>query len=530
MKRSAVVIRHSARTLLLVVITGAATLLLLRTLPSGFLTTEDQGYLMVSVQLPDAASAERTEKAIEKAVAIIRAEEGVRYEASSAGFDLISGVSATSSGIIFVTLEPYGKRSRSAAEIAESLNERLYAEVLDGSFYAFEPPSIPGLGVTSGVTFMLQNRGSGDVRYLADEAKRFMDQMREMPEIASVSTQFDAEVPQRHLVINEPLALQQGVDVEALRELITTMYGGEYVGNFNRFGRLYQTYIQADSEYRRTESDIEGFYINNSRGESIPVSSFVELRDTVGVEYINQFNLYDAIAINATPATGVSSTSAMEALERLAEEQLPEDVTLAWSGVSYQEANASTGGVTYLLALIFVFLALAALYNSWALPMSVLLGVPLALCGSLLFVWLGHLLNPIYVDNIFMKVSLVMLIGLSAKSAILVVEYADRKFFDEGLNLGEAALAAAKLRLRPILMTAVAFIVGIMPLVFASGAYSVARNIMGVSLVGGMLVATLLGIFVYPALYYLVGRVAKFEKRREKKHKQQVEYERESTL
>jgi HAE1 family hydrophobic/amphiphilic exporter-1 len=256
----------------------------------------------------------------------------------------------------------------------------------------------------------------------------------------------------------------------------------------------------------------------------------VELRDTVGVEYINQFNLYDAIAINATPASGVSSTSAMEALERLAEEQLPEDVTLAWSGVSYQEANASTGGVTYLLALIFVFLALAALYNSWALPMSVLLGVPLALCGSLLFVWLGHLLNPIYVDNIFMKVSLVMLIGLSAKSAILVVEYADRKFFDEGLNLGEAALAAAKLRLRPILMTAVAFIVGIMPLVFASGAYSVARNIMGVSLVGGMLVATLLGIFVYPALYYLVGRVAKFEKRREKKHKQQVEYERESTL
>ncbi|MBR5830242.1 MAG: efflux RND transporter permease subunit, partial [Tidjanibacter sp.] len=206
------------------------------------------------------------------------------------------------------------------------------------------------------------------------------------------------------------------------------------------------------------------------------------------------------------------------------------DVTLAWSGVSYQEATASGGGSTYLLALIFVFLALAALYNSWSLPVSILLGVPLALFGSLLIVWLAHLGNPIFIDNIYMKVSLVMLIGLSAKSAILVVEYADRKFFDEGLSLGEASLAAAKLRLRPILMTAIAFIVGIMPLVFASGAYSVARNVMGVALVGGMAVATALGIFIYPSLYYLMGRITQFEKRRERIHKKRLEYEKENSL
>ncbi len=530
MKRSAVVVRHSVRTLLLVLIMGVATALLFGRVPGGFLTVEDQGYLMVSVNLPDAASAERTEKAIEKAVEIIRAEPGVRYEASAAGFDLIAGVAATNTGVIFVTLEPYGKRKLSAEEIARNLNAKLLTEVPDGTFYAFEPPSIPGLGVTSGVTFVLQNRGSGDMRYLADEAEKFMARMRQLEEIGSVSTQFDANVPQRHIVINEPLALQQGVDVASLRELLTTMYGGQYVGNFNRFGRLYQTYIQADAEYRRTEADLEGFYIANSKGENVPVSEFVELRDTVGVEYINQFNLYDAISINATPSVGTSSDAAMKALEELAAEALPEDVTLAWSGVSYQEANATSGGATYLLAVIFVFLALAALYNSWALPMSVLLGVPLALFGSLLFVWLGHLMNPIYVDNIFMKVSLVMLIGLSAKSAILVVEYADRKFFEEGLNLGEAALAAAKLRLRPILMTAIAFIVGMLPLVYASGAYSVARNIMGVSLVGGMLVATVLGIFVYPSLYYMIGRVARFEKRRERKQKQRIEYEKESSL
>lgn len=530
MRSSQVVVRHSARTLLLILLTGGATLLLFKALPSGFLTSEDQGYLMVSVELPDAASVARTEEAIEKAVKIIRSTEGVRYEASTAGFDLLTGVAATNCGVIFVTLDAYEERALSAEQIAAKLNATLYAEVPEGIFYAFEPPSIPGLGVASGVTFMLQNRGSGDIRYLDSRAQEFMAAARKLPEIASVSTQFDANVPQRKLVINEPLALQEGVDPAELRTLLSAIYGGVYVGNFNRFGKLYQTYIQADSEYRRTEGDLAGYYVQNARGESVPIAPFVELRDTVGVEYITQFNLYDAIAINATPSQGTSTDDAMTALENLASESLPEDVTLAWSGVSYQEATASGGGATYLLAVIFVFLALAALYNSWSLPVSVLLGVPLALFGSLLFVWLAHLLDPIYIDNIFMKVSLVMLIGLSAKSAILVVEYADRKFYDEGLSLHEASLAAAKLRLRPILMTAFAFIVGILPLVFASGAYSVARNVMGVALVGGMAVATLLGIFVYPALYHLVGRVAKFEKRRERMIQKRKEYEKENTL
>lgn len=530
MRRSAVVVRHSLLSLLLVALMGGATLMLFKALPEGFLTTEDQGYLMVSVELPDAASSARTEEAIAKATQIIRSTEGVEHEASSAGFDLITGVEATNSGIIFVTLKPYDQRKASADEIAAELNQRLYAAVPEGSFYAFEPPSIPGLGVTSGMTFMLQDRGSGDVNRLAAETEKFMNELRLLPEIASVSTQFDANVPQRRLVINEPLALQQGVSIAELRELISTMFGGQYIGNFNRFGKLYQTYIQADAEYRRTKEDLQGFYIENSRGESVPISTFVSLKDTVGVEYLTQFNLYDAIEVNATPSANTSSTDAMKAVERAAADHLPADISLAWSGVSYQEANTSTGGSTYLLAIVFVFLALAALYNSWSLPASVLLGVPLALFGSLLFVWLAHLASPIFVDNVFMKVSLVMLIGLSAKNAILVVEYADRKFYDEGLSLHQASLAAAQLRLRPILMTAMAFIVGIMPLIFASGAYSVARNVMGVALVGGMVVATLLGIFVYPALYHLVGRLAGFEKKREIKKLKRIEYEKENTL
>lgn len=529
LKKTSVVVRHSLRSLLLVVILGGGALWMFHRLPSGFLTVEDQGYLMVSVELPDAASVSRTQGAISKASALIADIEGVKQTSSVAGFDLISGVAATNSGVIFVTLDGYKERKMSAEEIASLINQRLYT-LTEGLFYAFEPPSIPGLGVSAGVSFMLLDQGSADVRYLAATAEEFMEAARALPEIASISTQFDANVPQRKLVINEPLALQQGVSLDELREMLSTMLGGDYVGNFNRFGRLYQTYIQADAEWRRTEADLEGFYITSSDGRSIPIAPFVSLRDTVGVEYITQFNLYDAIEISATPAAGISSDTAMKALKALASEKLPQDVGFEWSGVAYQEATATGSTTTYLLALVFVFLALAALYNSWSLPMSVLLGVPLALFGGVALVSLMHIFNPIYIDNIFMKVSLVMLIGLSAKSAILVVEYADKRFFDDGMELHHAALEAARLRLRPILMTALAFIVGILPLIFASGAYSVARNIMGVALVGGVGIATLLGIFIYPSLYYLIGRIAGFEAKRERNKRKKLEYEKENTL
>ncbi len=509
-----VMVRHSVRSVVLVAITAVATLFLFRALPGGFLTAEDQGYVMVSVELPNAASVSRTAEAIAKARSEIAKIEGVQYQASTAGFDLLTGVAATNAGVIFVSLEPYKERSLSAQQIADRINATLYAEVADGVFYAFEPPSIPGLGVSSGISFVLQNRGSGSIGYLAEQTERFMAEARKLPQIASVSTQFDAQVPQRRLYINEQLALQQGVDPQQLRSLVSTYLGGSYVGNFNRFGQLYQTHIQVAPEYRRTEADLASYYVVGSRGESIPISTFVSLRDTVGVEYLTQFNLYDAIAVNATPTSGTSSDQAMKALKTLAQQTLPSDVVLEWSGVSYQEATASSSTTTYLLAIVFVFLALAALYNSWALPLSVLLGVPMALFGSLLFMWLAHFGNPNYIDNIFMKVSLVMLIGLSAKNAILVVEYANRLFFDEGHSLAEAAIGAAKLRLRPILMTAFAFVIGLLPLLFADGAYSVARNVMGLSLVGGMIVATLLGIFVYPSLYYLVGHAARFERKR----------------
>ena len=339
---------------------------------------------------------------------------------------------------------------------------------------------------------------------------------------ASVTTQFDAGVPQRRLRIDKQQALAAGVDLGTLYGELTTLLGGAYINNFTRFGKLYQTYIQAAPDYRLDRRSLDSYYVTSASGESVPVASLIDVADTVGVEYVSQFNLYRSVSLTVTPAARASTTTVMREITATAAETLPDDIGTAWSGTSYQEANASkTGGLVYALALVFVFLALAALYESWGLPLAILMSVPVAVLGAVLFVGGSHLMNSLYVNDIYMQISLVMLIGLAAKNAILVVEYADRLFREQGVSLMDAAIGAAKLRVRPIIMTAFAFILGVMPLVFASGVYATARNIMGVALVGGMLFATLLGIFVYPALYYFVGKIGRFEQRRELKKQEE---------
>ena len=305
------------------------------------------------------------------------------------------------------------------------------------------------------------------------------------------------------------------MDLGTLYGELTTLLGGTYINNFTRFGKLYQTYMQAAPDYRRDERSLDNYYVASASGESVPVASLAEVIDTVGTAYVSQFNLYRSVSLTVSPAAGASTGAVMQQIERTAETVLPDDIDTAWSGVSYQEANASKrGGTVYLLAVVFVFLALAALYESWGLPLAILMSVPAAVLGAVCFIGGAHLLDPLFINDIYMQISLVMLIGLAAKNAILVVEYADRLFREKGLSLLEAAVEAARIRLRPIIMTAFSFILGVLPLVFASGVYSTARNIMGVALVGGMLFATLLGIFIYPALYYLVGHIGGFERRR----------------
>jgi HAE1 family hydrophobic/amphiphilic exporter-1 len=289
------------------------------------------------------------------------------------------------------------------------------------------------------------------------------------------------------------------------------------INNFNLFGRLYQSYLQAAPEYREDETSLEGYFLKNSKGESVPLTSFVTVRDTTGVQYISQFNLYRSIGINVTPDEGVSTGDVMDNIERIAEENLPDDVAIAWSGVSFQEREESGKGAwVFLIAFVFVFFTLSSLYESWSLPLSIVMSVPLAVVGALCAVGLSHLFAPQFINDIYMQISLAMLIGLAAKNSILVVEYADKLFHEERQSLLEATVNASKMRVRPILMTAFASILGILPLVFASGVYSTARNIIGVSLVGGLLFATIFGILLYPAFYFLVGKVARFEQKRQK--------------
>ena len=513
------IVKHTARTAIFVAVTFLLTVIGWEALPSGFLPEEDQGYLMVIVGTPDASSLQTTMHAMNHVEQVVASRPEVEFTSLAAGFNMIAGISSTNSGIIFVVLKDYSQRKLSAAQIASQLTEELYVLVPEAECYAFIPPSIPGLGVTSGITLEVQDLEGRGTAYLMEQTQHLMDSLRHSPMVATVSTQFNADIPRRRLDIDKRQALSQGVALADVYNSISAYLGGSYIGNFNKFGKLYQTYIQASPDRRLNGRSLDYYYVENSSGESVPLSAFVTVKDTIGVEYITLFNLNESISLTVTPSAKASTGDAMKDIESIADKVLPDDVGFSWSGMSYQEANASKSGTAvYMLALLFVFLALAALYNSWGLPLAILMSVPVAVVGALVAVIAAHAVNALYVNNIYMQISLVMLIGLAAKNAILVVEYADNIFLgSKSISLLDAAIDAARQRVRPIIMTAFAFILGVMPLVFASGIYSTARNIMGVALVGGMLLATLVGIFLYPATYYLVAKIGHFERRRETK-------------
>lgn len=508
--------RHAFRSLILVGVVAGVVFTMFKVLPDGFLPEEDQGFVMTSVSLPDAASVERTQQAVAEASAIIAAQPYTESVTSASGFNMLSGVASSNSAILFVELKDFSKRSLSATQIANELTGMLYVALNSCQTYTFGPPAIPGIGTSSGFSMMIQDKGGNTPQYLAENLDKFLMAANSRPEIAQAYSEFNTGVPEKRVNIDRASAMAKGVSMDEVHSVLTTFLGGAYINNFSRFGQLYQTYVQAESSFRQSEKDLSSYFVTNDKGQSIPLSAFVTISDTTGVEYISAFNLYPSAMVMGSARDGYSSSDAMDALEEVANETLPSDMGFAWSGMSYQERKASSGTVyAYLSALLFVFLVLAALYESWTLPFSILLGVPFALMGALLFIFLAHLLDPNYIDNIFLQVSMIMLIGLSAKNAILIIEYAD-SLFQKGSTLSEAALGAAKLRVRPILMTALAFILGVMPLVFATGSNAIARNVMGLSLVGGMMIATLLGLVVYPLLYIVVGKLSNFDKRRTK--------------
>ena len=501
----------------MVAIMAVAIVSMLKLLPKGFLPEEDLGFFTISVNAPDNTALSRTEEIMAKVDSVTKATLPiVESTGVVSGFNMISGVAATNSGVVFVKLKDFDKRKMSAMEAVDKLNRVLYAAIPEAECGAFVSPSIPGLGVTSGVTFELQDRGGKGTDYLTEQSDKFLAALRKEPRIKSASTEFRDGVAQKHLDIDKQHALMSGVSLSSLYSETAALLGGRMINNFNLFGRLYQSYLQAAPEYRESEASLDGYYLKNGSGESVPLTSFVTVRDTTGVQYISQFNLYRSVGINVTPDEGVSTGDVMDDIERIAEENLPDDVAIAWSGVSFQEREESGKGAwVFLIAFIFVFFTLSSLYESWSLPLSIVMGVPLAVVGALCAVGVSHLIAPQFINDIYMQISLAMLIGLAAKNSILVVEYADKLFHEEKLSLLDATINAAKMRVRPIVMTAFASILGVLPLVFASGVYSTARNIIGVSLVGGLLFATIFGVLLYPALYFLVGKVARFEQKRQ---------------
>ena len=497
------------RGMLLLGVLVVGLVFLFKIIPGGFVPEEDQGYVLATVLLPDGASLQRTTAALEQIQQIVAEFDAVENAVFIGGYSIVAGTFQTNAGAVFLQLRDWDERPDSsdhAREIVRRLNAEFGKKVVKGVAFAFGPPAIPGLGTGSGFSMMLQDRGGNSTEYLAEQTQKFIEAANKRPEIGNAYTLFRSNVPQIYLGIDDAKALKLGVQLSDIYTSIGAYLGGAYVNDFNRFGRLYKVYVQAEPEYRATERGISSFYVRNSEGNMVPLSTLVTTSRTDGPEFTNRFNLFRSAEVGGQAAPGYSSSQAISALEEVAVEVLPGDISYSWYNMSYQEKQSQgTGSIVFLMALVFVFLILAAQYESWSMPLSVLLGTPIAIFGAIGGLWVARMFSESYENNVFAQIGLVMLIGLAAKNAILIVEFA-RVESDKGKSPVEAAMIAARSRFRPILMTAFSFILGVIPLLIASGAGAEARKVMGMTVFCGMLIATLIGVLLVPAMYVFVER------------------------
>jgi HAE1 family hydrophobic/amphiphilic exporter-1 len=513
-----VLIRKSAIALILLVVFGAAAGFFGSKIPSSFLPDEDQGYLYINLQLPNAASLQRTDAVARKIEAALASTPGVQYTTSVIGFSLLSFVRTSYNGFFFVTLKPWDdrkSRDQQFQEIKQQINRRL-SQIPEAIAFSFSPPAIPGVGTSGGFTFALEDRAGNDVQFLATNLQTFLNAARKRPEIAGLSTTFLPSVPQQFVNVDRDKVIKQGVPVSDVYKTIQAFMGGLFINYFNRFGRQWQVYVEAEGDYRTRAENVGQFFVRNNKNEMVPLSSLTRFEARPGPEFTMRFNEYRAAQINGAAAPGYSAGQAMEALEEVFAQTMPREMGYDYLGMSFQEKKAQQGvppGVVFGFSLLFVFLILAALYESWSLPFSVLLSTPIAVFGAFAVLWLRRTVLSAFLPSymvqiegdVYSQIGLVMLIGLAAKNAILIVEFAKEEY-ENGKPLVDAALEGARLRLRPILMTSFAFILGTVPLWTATGAGSVARQIMGTTVIGGMLAASFIGVFFIPVVFYVVEK------------------------
>jgi HAE1 family hydrophobic/amphiphilic exporter-1/multidrug efflux pump len=493
-------IRRTVRSMAIFLVLTVAALWLLHARPTGFMPDEDQGYLIGLVTLPVGASLQRTEAVAGAFSALLRQQPEIEATFAITGLNLLTGTNSSYAATIFIILKPWGQRAGAAhgsLALAARIN-KLAGGVKEANVLALNPPPVPGIGAAGGFEFILEDRSGGDIQKFAGVIQDFLGQANKRTELTRVFTQFNVRTPQIEYVLDRERAKTLGVSISGIFGTLQTFFGGNYINDFNLFGRTYKVTAQAEAAARASPESVDGLYVRSDQGDMVPLSTLVSIKEIQGPEYIERYNVFRAVTINGSAAPGYSSGQATLATEALGT-NLPDGYGYDWTGTTYQEKiSGGQAGAIFGMAIVFVFLVLAALYESWAVPFAVLLGIPFAVLGAYIGLTLRGMPSDIYA-----QIGLVMLIGLAAKNAILIVEFA-KLAYERGRPLVDAAIEGARLRLRPILMTSFAFIFGSVPLATATGAGSGARLVLGTAVVFGMSVATMIGIFIIPVFYVLV--------------------------